>query len=480
MSFNDSVIERDNFDDYINLSEDELYNQYEQHISISKKHLRKIEEITFKYDLPISEYQKGLRLIEQYKNIYKNILDQKIGDYPVNTDKSKFDRVRAIFLERNEHLKKQIKKFKGYKKVIKGTIEKIKEHEKPNDLITAFSSIKRELLSLELYDKEVLWKEFYQQTNTSFLKVKENSHEYIYKENEFIKIKALTFDTKHYKQDLDKLVSEFEITVGAEPSFLNDLESIKEKLNKAQTIALKMMTDFDVDHSFLEEVYSGKVGKPKLKIGHQYNFNTSFFWREFAPFFNLDSPYSGFSFKDSACFWGDNNQRIYITTGFLYNLQYVLRLRLASIEKIIEVVSNRLKPVDKINFVTNDSRIGSDSCFLDEQLNNSTITNEIKSELTFEGLFPSIEDMNIVNKMLVELKIINQEGKYLLGNKTGIIRVFIDVMKEEGYFVDIERKPILRVFTPKILGRTIEVIKEPTDFENKKKKILKKLAELVK
>ena len=101
-----------------------------------------------------------------------------------------------------------------------------------------------------------------------------------------------------------------------------------------------------------------------------------------------------------------------------------------------------------------------------------------KKEMTFNDLFPSIEDKEMVMKMLVALKIINSEDKYLLGTKTGIIRVFIDVMKEEGYFNDIHRKPILRIFTPVILGRRIEVINEPANFNVIKNRILIKLKEL--
>ena len=100
--------------------------------------------------------------------------------------------------------------------------------------------------------------------------------------------------------------------------------------------------------------------------------------------------------------------------------------------------------------------------------------------LTFEKLFPSDADKDMVMNLLESLKIINANGEYLLEGKTGIIRVFIDVMKEEGCFVDIERKKILKVFTPKILGRLVEAIKEPDDFEVQKRKILKKYAELKK
>lgn len=100
--------------------------------------------------------------------------------------------------------------------------------------------------------------------------------------------------------------------------------------------------------------------------------------------------------------------------------------------------------------------------------------------LTFEGLFPSVADKDMVMSLLQSLKIINSEGKYLLGNRTGIIRVFIDVMKEEGCFVNIERKKILRVFTPEILGRTVETIKEPDNFNALKGQILRKYAELKK
>ena len=103
---------------------------------------------------------------------------------------------------------------------------------------------------------------------------------------------------------------------------------------------------------------------------------------------------------------------------------------------------------------------------------------ENKEEMTFDDLFPSIDDKEMVMKMLIALKIINSEDKYLLGTKTGIIRVFIDVMKEEGYFNDIDRKPILRIFTPVILGRRIEVINEPANFDVIKNRILIKLKEL--
>jgi hypothetical protein len=107
---------------------------------------------------------------------------------------------------------------------------------------------------------------------------------------------------------------------------------------------------------------------------------------------------------------------------------------------------------------------------------------ESKEELTFDNLFPSIEDKKMVMKMLVALKIINSDGTYLSGVGTAMIRVFIDVMKEEGYFVDIRRKPILRVFTPVILGRMVEVINKPSDFyfDTKKRQIIKKLKELIK
>lgn len=107
----------------------------------------------------------------------------------------------------------------------------------------------------------------------------------------------------------------------------------------------------------------------------------------------------------------------------------------------------------------------------------NTVEESKKEELTFDNLFPSEEDKEMVMKMLVGLKIINSDGKYLLGSRTGIIRVFIDVMKEEGYLIDIERKPILRIFTPKILGRKVEKIEEPADYKSKKNQILRKLSE---
>lgn len=117
------------------------------------------------------------------------------------------------------------------------------------------------------------------------------------------------------------------------------------------------------------------------------------------------------------------------------------------------------------------------------ELNNDNSTTaaaveESKEELPFDNLFPSIEDKEMVMKMLVALKIINSEGKYLLGSKRGIIRVFIDVMKEEGYFVDIERKPILRVFTPVILRKLVEKINKPLDSDVMERRIIKKLSEL--
>ena len=103
---------------------------------------------------------------------------------------------------------------------------------------------------------------------------------------------------------------------------------------------------------------------------------------------------------------------------------------------------------------------------------------EGKEERTFDDLFPSIEDKEMVMKMLVGLKIINSEGKYLLGSKRGIIRVFIDVMKEEGYFIDIDRKPILRIFTPVILNKLVEKINKPLDSDVMERRIIKKLSEL--
>ena len=101
-------------------------------------------------------------------------------------------------------------------------------------------------------------------------------------------------------------------------------------------------------------------------------------------------------------------------------------------------------------------------------------------EQTFESIFPSDEDKEMVMSLLKGLKIINSAGDYLLGTKTGMIRVFIEVMKEEGCFVDIENKKILRLFTPVILGRKVLTIKEPFDYDAMKRQILKKYAELKK
>ena len=122
-----TLVELDNFDDFLQSEDNELIIIYSQHIDLIKKNSERIKKVSCKYDLPILEYEKALRLIDQYKRNYEEYFSSIIGDYAVNLNK--FDNVKAVFDERNEELKKAKKMFKRCKKIINGTIEKIKKQE---------------------------------------------------------------------------------------------------------------------------------------------------------------------------------------------------------------------------------------------------------------------------------------------------------------------------------------------------------------
>lgn len=98
-----TLIELDNFDDYLNSLESEAYHYYDKHIEqFGKVKIQMRQKAVLLDKSTIEECRETLKKIAKYNSIIEDILTEEIMDYSV--DQNKFDSVKARFNDRNSLL----------------------------------------------------------------------------------------------------------------------------------------------------------------------------------------------------------------------------------------------------------------------------------------------------------------------------------------------------------------------------------------
>lgn len=76
-----------------------------------------------------------------------------------------------------------------------------------------------------------------------------------------------------------------------------------------------------------------------------------------------------------------------------------------------------------------------------------------KNKLTkvngFDNLFPNEESKEFIIKSMIDLKIMNEQHEYILGSDRGFLKLFIEVMQENGKIPNMKQTPLCKIFANK-------------------------------
>jgi hypothetical protein len=219
---------------------------------------------------------------------------------------------------------------------------------------------KKELLSLNLKEEEVNWIEYAPQIIEEELPLPMFSDEEIQekRKDEKILIAVLHFpfgNLQLYGNHLDSLVDNIyyvELNNESDNRFiLKDLYEIKSKLDLAKQYAKENYDGFIHDFSYYEHCSRELLNGRTYERLNNHKFDKFTFWRHFAPIFGLNDTLQkdnyfihNFHLKGQLYSTEIDNTIpvIYVTETFLEDIVRLIRNRLSSLNRLINMIEKRL------------------------------------------------------------------------------------------------------------------------------------------